>query len=719
MAQSTPINQASSAPAVSVPYHTAYRGSVTGPDGKFDHFVRKVDRSHFEDGYWRFQSRDDELRAHAHGFASPEDILLAHEHGGDTDNSIMIRWVRGNNDPSFHMALSGTASQHLQCIYEVRRELGLPMSSRGQIPIYPKSSDPKLERYWENMRNLNQEAQIDPALHSPGRPTPSPITPRSEQPSTPPVGASPQQAQTYSKAIATSTHAARAAQPNPTVQATASYGSPNAPSARPAQLTGASPLSWQVSPTVQLPQASPPDAPWLSSRPSGATPDRNPSVTRIPRAGPFPSLVTSISQPPFNSGQGITQHNWVHHQASDPTPYYTLDPVTIQPRASPRSSTDSGLADRRPVTPGTGSSDSNPTSSTNISEHERFQGTMRGGGAEPLGSPAERASSTAVASGPRNASPRNAGQSARPTASPAQRGDISRPSTSVGRPSIASGSATHTPEHWPSPSGFSSPVAAPASSSGTHSGARPITTPPRPHTPRTATPTSSTSRPRSRTSQNALSSPVAPPLSSPLRQTQGAPVALPTASKTSRGNSIKPTATARANHQSPRIIERTEHSAGTSIVEDADTTMASPALTQEERDVQAFRQAVDMFGCMDCGEDIGHKADCHIGSTYIPSSLPSLVTIILDMKPIANPTVIDLRTLCDAVAHFDPTPAKTTHFNQFPTPPLEDAQTQIEGMAEMIRNEQSYKDNPELAGLPDGVMVFMWAMRDQIVSEDE
>jgi hypothetical protein len=147
--------------------------------------------------------------------------------------------------------------------------------------------------------------------------------------------------------------------------------------------------------------------------------------------------------------------------------------------------------------------------------------------------------------------------------------------------------------------------------------------------------------------------------------------------------------------------------------------MASPALTQEERDVQAFRQAVDMFGCMDCGEDIGHKADCHIGSTYIPSSLPSLVTIILDMKPIANPTVIDLRTLCDAVAHFDPTPAKTTHFNQFPTPPLEDAQTQIEGMAEMIRNEQSYKDNPELAGLPDGVMVFMWAMRDQIVSEDE
>jgi hypothetical protein len=152
-------------------------------------------------------------------------------------------------------------------------------------------------------------------------------------------------------------------------------------------------------------------------------------------------------------------------------------------------------------------------------------------------------------------------------------------------------------------------------------------------------------------------------------------------------------------------------------VEDADTTIASPTLTQDERDAQAFRQAVDMVGCMDCGEDIGHKADCHIGSTYIPPSLPSLLTIIVDMKPITSPTVIDLRTLSDAVAYFDPTPAKTTHFDQFPTPPPESAQAQIEGMAEVIRNEQSYKDNPELAGLPDELMVFMWAMGDQIVSE--
>jgi hypothetical protein len=171
---------------------------------------------------------------------------------------------------------------------------------------------------------------------------------------------------------------------------------------------------------------------------------------------------------------------------------------------------------------------------------------------------------------------------------------------------------------------------------------------------------------------------------------------------------------------SARIIERTEHSAEAFIMGDADTTVASPILTQEERDAQVFNQAVDMFGCMDCGEPIGHKWSCNIGNIYmLPHPLPSSLTVTADIKPLTNPTALDLRTLSDAVTQFDPTPAKTSHFNQFPTPPPEGAEAQIKGMADIIRDEHSYKENSELAGLPDDVMVFIWALRNQIVSQEE
>ncbi|KAH9872765.1 hypothetical protein J1614_005159 [Plenodomus biglobosus] len=95
--------------------------------------------------------------------------------------------------------------------------------------------------------------------------------------------------------------------------------------------------------------------------------------------------------------------------------------------------------------------------------------------------------------------------------------------------------------------------------------------------------------------------------------------------------------------------------------------------------------------CMDCGlmGAEGHTVDCHIGN---------------------NLTMLDHRRIADAVEHFDPGPW-TTHFDPYPTPPPEDPETQIHGMADVIRNEDTFKDDEELQGLPDSVMVLLWAFK--------
>lgn len=75
-----------------------------------------------------------------------------------------------------------------------------------------------------------------------------------------------------------------------------------------------------------------------------------------------------------------------------------------------------------------------------------------------------------------------------------------------------------------------------------------------------------------------------------------------------------------------------------------------------------------------------------------------------------NPTVLDYRDWIDAGDQFDPGP-HTTHFNQHPEPEPEDPQTQIAGMAAVIRNEESYKEDAELHRLPDDLMILLWAFK--------
>ncbi|KAH7087522.1 hypothetical protein FB567DRAFT_495404 [Paraphoma chrysanthemicola] len=97
--------------------------------------------------------------------------------------------------------------------------------------------------------------------------------------------------------------------------------------------------------------------------------------------------------------------------------------------------------------------------------------------------------------------------------------------------------------------------------------------------------------------------------------------------------------------------------------------------------------------CMDCGENIGHKSDCYIGQ----------------LKPATNLSVLDYRKFSELAERFDPGPW-TTH--EVPAVASnEDPEVAILGMAEVIRNESSYKSDEDLHSLPDAAMVMLWAFK--------
>lgn len=163
----------------STPYHGAYHGPSLGPDGSFSHFVRTIDNSHQQRGYWRFASTEDDRRAYARGFSSPEEVLLEQDRSRDCFDNITLRWVFGKDDKSAKGGLSGTASHHLTSIYELRMLLGQPLSLRGQVPVYPISQDPRLEKYWEAKANLQRLKVAQSPIFVTGSTTTPPPSPNS------------------------------------------------------------------------------------------------------------------------------------------------------------------------------------------------------------------------------------------------------------------------------------------------------------------------------------------------------------------------------------------------------------------------------------------------------------------------------------------------------------------------------------------------------------
>ncbi|EUC33919.1 hypothetical protein COCCADRAFT_94777 [Bipolaris zeicola 26-R-13] len=119
-----------------------------------DHSARQLEQSYRHNSDWEFRSIDDDRRAAAHGFVTPEDLLLVADNSGERHDNIKIVWTGTAGDPGSRSAIVGTASQHLQTMYELRNLLGLPMSFRGKVPSYPANTDIRVKQYWERKHGL-------------------------------------------------------------------------------------------------------------------------------------------------------------------------------------------------------------------------------------------------------------------------------------------------------------------------------------------------------------------------------------------------------------------------------------------------------------------------------------------------------------------------------------------------------------------------------------
>lgn len=141
------MSQQSNPSSSSVAYYSTYRGPVFQLDGRFDHFARRCDEAHLQNGYYEFATCEDDRRAYELGMHKPEDILIAQDACDGTYNDIMIRWIPGKVDEMTNKSSVGTAAEHLETIYNERKLLCMPLSFRSQMPLYPSSKDQKLINY--------------------------------------------------------------------------------------------------------------------------------------------------------------------------------------------------------------------------------------------------------------------------------------------------------------------------------------------------------------------------------------------------------------------------------------------------------------------------------------------------------------------------------------------------------------------------------------------
>jgi hypothetical protein len=80
-------------------------------------------------------------------------------------------------------------------------------------------------------------------------------------------------------------------------------------------------------------------------------------------------------------------------------------------------------------------------------------------------------------------------------------------------------------------------------------------------------------------------------------------------------------------------------------------------------------------------------------------------------RPVGELGSTEIRVLAEATERFDPAPWTTHHV--YPTEEVEEEsiETQIRGMAEIIRGFDDYAEDPDLHMLDDHNMVLLWALK--------
>lgn len=527
------------------------------------------------------------------GFTTPEEVLCAVDSNEDEDDydDIIIRWIRGADDSNVKMALSGTATQHLQTIYELRALLGLPISSRGRIPLYPISTNPRLKQYWEANYRLRRPAPIDSAGQQSDRQIPSLLTlgsghscsshPQHASPASrkPPEGQTTRarSVEIFHKALPTPTRATRLQQ------------EPGAPGVSTNHILPARPSSGDTTvprlptDTIDQQQASfqstaSPVSTFISSASTSSM-----SVPSIPLAALAWGLQSSPSPILTSQGYGILQHNWIHPSPRNSTVGHP--PSSVAPHQQrvrngvTNSSQDTVITDCRAIA--------------------------------PLDLPYKSPYPTSAT--------RDGLQHASPVVVPSE---LPLAGNQVQRHVAAPYNADTTPV-----STFSSPAAdaqssflvgstAPAAFSPNDSD---IDVPISPNKPRNATPTT----PPGKSQElffDSLSSSVAPQLSSPHPHIEDAPIGEPSArEETAESAPDRPILPGCAIRLSPDNEPSLRQKTGTLDIRFLDTddksARAEAKMTETIPEPWCtYMKGLKELPCMDCGEDDGHLWGCHLGS---------------------------------------------------------------------------------------------------------
>jgi hypothetical protein len=679
-------------------YHSAYNGHVMDRNGRFSHFILQPNTSHLQNGYWRFTSSQDERLAYQHGYHTPEDIMVAAD-SGEHHNEINLLWLPGTVDPNMKSQISGNARTHLRNIYDMRLILQKALSFRGRVPTYPVS--PNLMEYWEVRRTAwSSSAEQYAAQASMG---PTLMVPQTEGVSSPIVAAE------HKKALSRGqrTNLSQGLSCSDPVITTAASSFVQSPAQSPG-MTGTPPAFHH--PT------SPKSSPRHTRVSQHAEDTTIPSQLATRRPIPPHGTATASNRP----RQSIAQtHNAVPHVQDGPRRH----PDQVQDTRRPHVSQAARITAPNQQLQG---------HSPNLAVQPVRQGTK-----PPRVSLPTFLQHNTYAAGSGHPSTFSSSQSLSPYVSPytTPSGPVTPPSLgpSGGHPLPPASLGGNTqncsasrpgPGHGQEYNAFAKITRAVPQASSSNAA-------PKPQLKKQALSIDPSLAQRDQFLDATFSPPITP-LS--FDNDYGEPVAIGVEAPNHetvaglRGEVVDGHAV--VQHPQPANPKQTQEEEGQARSPkrslEADTEQGQQAKRRKRGDYHdgtpeinpsversSPPTALDMYAelpCMDCGEMTGHKWDCHLGGHPLNNLTDAIdANEFTDIAPMKNLTVLDYRIFADSVEQLDPGPW-TTHQGLAPEPEPEDPEAEIQGMAEIIRNEDTYMNDSNLHSLPDALMITLWAL---------
>jgi hypothetical protein len=667
-------------------YHSAYNGYVLDRNGRFTYFIQQPDGSHLQNGYWRFTSSQHERLAYERGYHNPEDIMVAAD-SGEHHDVISLLWVPGTVDPNLKSQISGNARAHLRNIYDMRSILQKALSFRGRVPTYPVSH--LLREYWEARRTAWSLPVEQYAAQASMEPTS--MLPQSEGVSSPIVVTGHQETLPHGQR----THTSQRLYSSDLVMNTAASSVVRSPAQSPG-MTG-TPLAPRHSTS---PKSFPKHA-RASQHAENTTAPSQPAVHYNAPSHGTPSAGSKPKQPivrTHNAGTHI--QDTAQHQPSQVQ-------AVRQPQASQAARITApneqlqGFRRNLAVQPGQQMTKAPQVSLASFLQHNTY--------ATASGQPGAFTSSQTFS--PYASSPYTppSGQSTPPPLGP-----------SGGYPPPPASPVGNTQSYTAPGVGRSYGQQYNAVASEIHAipQAPSNNAIPKDQQLKKQALSIDPCLARQRQSRDAAFSPPITPLSldndygEPVATGGGAPNQKPSEARAldrqpEEGQSRSPKRPLEADREEVQRLKRRKS-------DDYQYETLGIALSIEH---SSSPTALDMYAevpCMDCGEMTGHKLGCHLGTHPLSSSTDAIDTNeFTDIAPIKNLTMLDYRILADSVLRLDPGPW-TTHQGPPPEPEPEEPEepeTEIQRMAEIIRNEDTYMNDPDLHSLPDALMITLWALK--------